>query len=300
MIHILDVGANIGSFGLELARRNPQAAVHLIEPVPDLANELRRECAAARLSNAFVYEVALGATNGDSDLHISTLGDRGTTSMLPFDNRKIASNSYWSQRTDLLHETTVSVQTFRLRTFMEDHGIERIDFIKIDVQGLDLDVLASAEGYIGAIYAGMLEVPTTELNALYIGEQQTMHMALNFLNKNGFTVVAVKPNDPACNEVNIFFSRAPETWDMDISNWGLRGLPAFDGKHYWHAPSDSPLYANNLDRELRTENQRLLLRITELDAEINRSAVRIAEQDAEINRIAVRIVEQENHHQRKI
>ena len=279
MIQVLDVGANHGSFGLELARRNPKATVHLIEPVPDIAKELRSQCAAAELFNAFVHEVALGGGDGEADLHVSVLGDRGTTSMLLFDSDKIARDPYWSHRSDLRHQVTVKVPTFRLCTFMEKQGIERIDFIKIDVQGLDLDVLMSAGDRIGSIRAGMLEVPTVEKNALYIGEQQNLRTALNFLEETGFKAMAVKPNDPACNEVNIFFTSEPDKWDADVFAWGLQGLPAFDGKHYWHAHSASPLYADDLNRQLHIENQRLLARIDKLDTEIRRLNAYIKLQD---------------------
>lgn len=276
MIQVIDVGANYGGFGLELARRNPMASVHLIEPVPELAEMLRKQIASVELANTFVHEIALGSENGQTALNVSTLGDRGTTSMLPFDSHKIASDPYWSQRTDLQHNATAYVQVMRLSNFMEENGIERIDFIKIDVQGLDLDVLASAGDRIGAVHAGMLEVPTTEINALYVGEQQNLRLALNFLEASGLKVMAVKPNDPACNEVNIFFTREPKTWEADTISWGLHNLPAFDGKHYWHAHSASPIYSDELNHQLQAENQRLLMRIDEIDFENKRLEAHIA------------------------
>lgn len=285
MTHVLDVGANFGSFGKELAQRNPLISVHLIEPVPDIAALLRKQLAADELSNAFVYQVALGIDNREAQLHLNSIGDRGTTSLLSFDSGKIAADPYWSLRSDLRHDGTIDVQVYSLKSFMVEHGIESIDFIKIDVQGLDLDVLASAGDRISVIRAGMLEVTVTEINALYVGEQQNLRTTLNFLEENGFKIMAVKPNDPACNEVNVFFSRCPQTWDADIDAWGLRGLPAFDGKHYWHAYSNSPLYSDDLNRQLLTENQRLLERINELDTDIARLNQRILLQDHELNNL---------------
>ena len=289
MIQVLDVGANVGSFGLELALRNSALMVHLIEPVPDIAEELRSLCMASGLSNAFVHEVALGDVDGEVELHVSMLGDRGTTSMLPFDDIKIASDPYWSQRTDLRHDTKVRVPTMRLCTFLEKHNLQHIDFIKIDVQGMDLVVLASAENRIGCIQAGMLEVSVSEINALYIGERQNLRTALNFLEENDLKIVAIKPNDPACNEVNIYFSREPRSWAANIAAWGMQDLPAFDGKHYWHASSASPLYADDLNRKLIVESKRLMGRIDRQELEINRLNMRIHEQDAEINRLNAHI-----------
>ncbi|NMZ69245.1 methyltransferase, FkbM family [Pseudomonas peli] len=290
MVNIIDVGANFGSFGLELAKRNSQTFVHMIEPVPDLARELRVKCATEGVSNILVHELALAETDGEAELFVSVSGDCGTTSMLPFDEGKISTDPYWAQRSDLRHETKVRVQTLRLSTFMEKNGIDQIDFIKIDVQGLDLAVLASAGDYISSVRAGMLEVCTTEKNALYFGEKQDLRIVLNFLEDHGFKVVAIKPNDPACNEVNVFFSRDPETWDKDTVAWGLFGLPAFDGKHYWHACSSSPEYGDDLNRQLQAENLRLRTRLEVQDVEIDRLSKRISDLDFEIARICEHIV----------
>jgi len=284
MCLVLDVGANTGEFGLELAKRNPAAFVHLIEPFPDLAKQMQEEILVGEIRNVVVHELAIGDQGHGTDLHVSAVGDRGTSSMLPFDDNKISLDPYWSIRSDLKHSATLPVQVMSLSSFITQQKIEHIDFIKIDVQGLDVEVLASAGEYIKKIGAGMLEVPSTEQSAMYVGEMQTLCSALNFLEANGFKVVAIKPNDPACNEVNVFFTRSPQTWLNDIQRFKLNGLAAFDGKHYWHACSDSPDYADTLHHQLKQENRRLLDRISELDAEVRRLDDRVVELDQYIER----------------
>ncbi len=284
MINIVDVGANWGDFGIQLARRNNDAYIHLVEPEPFLAENLRRQCELYGLAHAKVHVMALGSENGDALLHVSALGDRGTSSMLRFDKNKIATDPYWSLRTDLQHDSVISVRVICLQKFIEEQKLDRIDFIKIDVQGLDLDVLASAGDRIDTIQAGMIEVPAVRKSALYSNEHQDLHQALNFFETHGFTVVAIKPNDPACNEVNVFFTRDPENWDRNAISWGLHNLPAFDGKHYWHAHSASPSYADELNRTLITENDRLLTRINVLDQENRRLLDHILALESELSR----------------
>lgn len=270
MVNIIDAGANLGDFGISLAKRNPKASIHLIEPFSDLSKHLRKVCEENALSNVVIHEIALAPVNTKTVLNISRSGDFGTTSLLTFDREKINNDPYWTIRTDLVHESKQEVDTLSLKSFIENQSLDKIDFIKIDIQGIDLEVLASAGDRLANIQAGMLEVSATDVNKLYIGEQQNLRHALNFLDESGFTVMAIKPNDPATNEVNIFFTRNPETWKEDIASMKLEGLPAFDGKHYWHAYSGSPIYSDENNQRLVSENQRLLARINVLDQEIRR------------------------------
>src|SRR2546426_10302567 len=56
---ILDVGANVGQFALAATTRFPNAVIHSFEPVPDVADRLRRNVEGARAITA--HGAALGA-----------------------------------------------------------------------------------------------------------------------------------------------------------------------------------------------------------------------------------------------
>src|SRR5437867_4670203 len=56
---ILDVGANVGQFALAATAHFPDAVIHSFEPVPDVADTLRRNTEGARAIT--VHRVALGA-----------------------------------------------------------------------------------------------------------------------------------------------------------------------------------------------------------------------------------------------
>lgn len=234
---IVDVGANSGEFGLEAARRNPDALVVCIEPVPELAQGLREAAVREGLSGVHVVQDAIGPSSAEAaTMHVAARGDWGTSSLLDFDRDAIAADEYWSLRPDLAMTGEVTVRVRTLAEVLGELSVGTVDFCKIDVQGLDLAVLGSAGERLASIRAGMLEVPVAPGLGLYAGEQQDLGTAYETLGRLGFDVIAVKPNDEATNEVNVFFARRGEDLAAIEAELSLRGMKIYDGKHFWVTP----------------------------------------------------------------
>lgn len=120
----IDVGANIGQFTWWMRRYAKQ--VIAFEPIPELAGKLRRSFTGD--SSVIVREAAASNVSGTADLAIPVNNDgsdRGAAASL--------SNDFSSQR-------TLTVNLERIDDL--DHG--PIGFIKIDVEGHELDVLEGA------------------------------------------------------------------------------------------------------------------------------------------------------------
>ncbi|MBV6821303.1 FkbM family methyltransferase, partial [Rahnella sp. PD12R] len=234
---ILDVGANYGGFSLEIAKRNPESIIYAIEAEPGLADYLKSKQNELDLPNHITECFAVCEENGKSEFYVSELGDHGTSSLLPFSQSHIDNDSYWADRKDLFHSRAVEVETKRLDTFLDTVEFKEIDFIKIDVQGLDLSVLRSAGNYLEKIRAGMLEVPAITDKSLYENTNDDMRIALNYLFENGFQVYSIKPNDEASNEFNIYFIRNGENIHEIEQELNLQNFHFYDGKNFWHAPS---------------------------------------------------------------
>lgn len=283
---VFDLGANYGNFGLLLAKKMPDILIHLVEPDPILADYLRGEIERGDLRNVHLHQVAVSTVSTEVALNISDLGDKGTSSLLSFNQSVIGADKYWSQRSDLRHERVEIVPSLRLDDLFSRCNVSRVDFLKIDIQGVDLDVLETAGKYLEKIDAGMLEVPALSRLSLYEGENQCLEMAFSRLKEMGFEVVSIKPNDPACNELNVFFAKSYAAWISVVSRLGLEGIDAFDGKNYWHCSSSSPKYFDELHECLLLENQRLQLRIHELDSEVSRLEHVILNLDAEIKSVS--------------
>lgn len=230
---VVDVGANVGDFAIEVATRNPGVVVLAVEPVSPLADQLVARARDRGLTNVAVRTVAVAEQARQAQLNVAESGDWGVTSLLHFAQDMVAADEYWRHREDLAFTRQQTVDVVRLETLLSEVRADIVDFIKIDVQGLDLEVLASAGAAMALVRGGMLEVATAPRVRLYADEQAHLSTALPQLHEWGFEVYAIKPNDPACNEVNVYFARPEEDPALLERELSLRGIPLYDGKHFW-------------------------------------------------------------------
>jgi FkbM family methyltransferase len=121
----LDIGANQGFYSYALAGRFQR--VLAFEPNSAIAEDLRRS-ALAKLE---VHNVALSATNGVQELYVPTVDGVQQHGWASFDRFNLA------EATDVL-EVEVPVRT------LDSYALEGVDFIKIDVEGHEPEVLAGA------------------------------------------------------------------------------------------------------------------------------------------------------------
>jgi FkbM family methyltransferase len=114
-----DIGANIGFVTAELSRlAGAKGKVYAFEPSPANFALLRR-----RLSrpNVTLVEAAAGATNGEVQLHLS-------------DHLNVDHRTYPTQEA----RRQIEVRLVTLDDFIQE---ESLDFVKLDVQGYELEVL---------------------------------------------------------------------------------------------------------------------------------------------------------------
>ena len=71
----LDIGANTGIFALYAAMNDPMRRVHAFEPLPEVAECLRRTAAINGLNNLWVESAAVGDHNGEATLYVPERAD---------------------------------------------------------------------------------------------------------------------------------------------------------------------------------------------------------------------------------
>lgn len=125
---VFDIGANIGLTTLTAARRASQVVA--FEPQPTTHACLVKTIEANRLKNIRAVELALGATKGE----ISFFADSNSSSA-----SHIIADSTLGRQSD------VKVEMTTLDNFVEDESIRRIDLIKIDVEGFEIDAISGAK-----------------------------------------------------------------------------------------------------------------------------------------------------------
>lgn len=116
----LDIGANIGTWSLELSRACKR--VYAFEPQPETFNQLCANLVINGCENVTPHRIALGS-HKQSGSQLSM---------------KIESKNNGHSRISKGGSVTVDVKS------LDDYGLERIDFIKMDVEGFELNVLEGA------------------------------------------------------------------------------------------------------------------------------------------------------------
>ena len=117
----VDLGANVGVFSLYAAKAvGPQGCVLAIEPSPTMLERLRFNVSANGFRNVKIAAVAVGEARGEATFH--TLPDaHGSASLLEMPGSTA--------------EMTVPVEP--LLALLQAHGIERVDAMKVDIEGYE-------------------------------------------------------------------------------------------------------------------------------------------------------------------
>jgi FkbM family methyltransferase len=128
---MLDVGANTGVFSLWALNAAPDVEVHAFEPSPAVFAALERNVAANGLQErSRLNPVAVADTEGDVTLHVPV--------------ETWASASLDRHGFHGLSGETVEVPATTLDAYVRALSIERVDLLKVDVEGFEHLVLAGA------------------------------------------------------------------------------------------------------------------------------------------------------------
>ena len=129
---VLDIGANQGLYTLLASSRvGPKGLVISFEPSPRERRRLHLDVWMNFCSNVRVQPVALGATAGLMELFVVHGGETGCNSLRPPAVKGRTSR--------------VSVKVETLDGFIFCHELDRVDFIKMDVEGAEWSVLQGAQ-----------------------------------------------------------------------------------------------------------------------------------------------------------
>ena len=125
---ILDVGANIGVHALSWAKTIPGSFVYAVEPDPRAVAILQRNVRLNRLKNVAVLKSAVSDHSGQAEFYCCN--DDAFSSLKDTGRRPVVSKS-------LVPVTTID-------EIVRSTQIGKLDLIKIDVEGLEREVIAGA------------------------------------------------------------------------------------------------------------------------------------------------------------
>jgi FkbM family methyltransferase len=161
---VIDIGANIGCFGVLAARAvGPAGRVISVEAEQSPFERLQRNVHLNRCENVDARRLAIGGTSGSVDLNVS-----GTALF-----SSIYTDVGGVKAEAPLHATRSSVQRVPMSTLealMDDADVERCNYLKIDCEGAEHDIFREmardTAGRIDQITMEVHLVPGAEPHAL--------------------------------------------------------------------------------------------------------------------------------------
>jgi FkbM family methyltransferase len=176
---VLDIGANIGYLTLLMSNLvGPEGHVYSFEPNPTIYSRLgdnigiNPDLDDGRITTE---KIALGASEDKMEFYCPINGHEGVGGLQD------------TKRAPL--DKVIEVKVNTLDNFVLEHNIDRIDFIKMDVEGGEFDVIRGAKNTLKKMNPIIL-FEATELNTAPYGYK--VKDFLQYLENEGFTV---KPSD---------------------------------------------------------------------------------------------------------
>jgi FkbM family methyltransferase len=175
---LFDVGANRGDWSAEALSLGFRGRLVAVDPLSRNVVGLRQRFKGA--SNVEVAEFALSDVTGEAEFFSNTDESEGGTDSL-FDMRRIGYNPSL---------TTVRVVCTTLASLAKELGVDRIDLLKIDVEGNELSVLKGA----GAMLSqGSIDFIQLEFGHAARAAKVYLHDIVQLASSCSYEVFVIKP-----------------------------------------------------------------------------------------------------------
>ncbi len=194
---VVDVGANIGMFALWTEPQIPQGRLICIEPNPPALECLSLNIRQNNLRNVTVVAAAAGGQDGTMELVChpgwEALAHSAAVDAPWFFTKSRAGRlARWLWQRALRHThqpaaaVPITVRQMQLGRIMDDHGIATVNFLKIDCEGSEYEILRSLE----PAYWARIERVAIEYHDF--GRGRRYGELMEILRNNGFEVEAVR------------------------------------------------------------------------------------------------------------
>jgi len=133
---IIDIGANVGDVSLHAAKIiGDKGSVHSFEPDPINFQRLSKNWKNNHFSNIVLNNLGIGNEKGSFNLAIVREGNQGMNRIVASDASDINSNR---------------IDVITLDSYVRENDLKKVDLIKIDVEGFEMNVLKGSKEVINA------------------------------------------------------------------------------------------------------------------------------------------------------
>jgi FkbM family methyltransferase len=155
---ILEAGAADGKNTAEMADYWPQASIHAFEPVPD-AMRLTEEHTQSIRDRVKLHPYALGSVPARLQMNVSGNGGADGTQS----SSLLTPSGHLDEFENVSFKRKIEVDVVRLDDWAMREGIEKLDFLWLDLQGYELEALKGAERLLLKVSAIHVEVSHRQL-----------------------------------------------------------------------------------------------------------------------------------------
>jgi FkbM family methyltransferase len=178
---VIDVGANIGQYGMGLRKAGYEGRILSFEPLKNVFRELKLNC--IKHGNWDACNLGVGSENGELKINIARNFE--SSSFLPVTEMSINA----APESEYFNQEIVEIITLSSFFSQHEHSSQNL-FLKIDVQGFEIEVLKGIElilPKVKAIQVEMSFVPLYENGPLY-------QDIILYLDGIGFEIYTILPD----------------------------------------------------------------------------------------------------------
>jgi FkbM family methyltransferase len=148
---IIDAGAHIGADSVEMYRLYKNAQIHAFEPVPAIFTSLKHN--VRKYKNIHTWQIALSNMTGRQELNISSGASDASSSLLK-------PNLHLIDHPDVLFSEVILVEATTLDDWAKKNNIDKVDFLWLDMQGFELNVLKTSKIIFPTVKVVHMEINT--------------------------------------------------------------------------------------------------------------------------------------------
>lgn len=181
---VFDVGANVGNWSYQVLSNHTDVEIHMFEAIPQSYYTLIKNYSRFLTeSNIFPNNIALSNCNKIQDYYFYSQDPALSTTY-----RRLGVE----QLLNLATPTKLSLPTITLDTYCQQRNIHHINFLKIDVEGAELDILMGA---IQFLKKGSIDIIQFEYGGTYLDAGITLQQVYELLEKNNYFIFKIEDED---------------------------------------------------------------------------------------------------------
>ena len=181
---VFDVGANVGEWLSLCHQYFPEAAIHAFEIAPPIFDQLRQNIGGR--PQVRLNPVGLSDREGELDVFYTDSSNQLTTAY-----RENFNEAFENSGAKRPAPQSIRVRVIRGDDYAREHGIPMIDFLKIDVEGMEESVL---RGFSNMFKEHRIRLVQFEYNTTNIVSKFMLRDAHRFFTSFGYRVGKLYPN----------------------------------------------------------------------------------------------------------